>query len=269
MMEKSPNTATDTTNTHPTGPFAFVIPVFNHADKVGDVIRAALTLNLPVIVVDDGSTDSTVDRVKNIPDIRLLQHSRNRGKGAALLTGMMLAAKSARWAISVDADGQHAPGDALNLIRAIPAGQRPIVVGTRQGMGAAEVNWTSRFGRKFSNFWVRVSGGCWVDDSQSGFRIYPLPESLNLNVKSRRYQFEVEVLVKAAWKNIPLVQAPVSVTYLPASRRISHFRPFVDFMRNSRVFARLVIQRFFVPPAIRRRCFASSEQLMNSKYAES
>jgi glycosyltransferase involved in cell wall biosynthesis len=223
-MKKPPNnTANTTTDIHPMGPFAFVIPVFNHADKVGDVIRGALTLNFPVIVVDDGSTDSTVDRVKNIPDITLLQHSCNRGKGAALLTGMMQAAKSARWAISVDADGQHAPGDALNLIRAIPAGQRPIVVGTRQGMEASEVNWTSRYGRKFSNFWVRVSGGCRVDDSQSGFRIYPLPESLNLNVKSRRYQFEVEVLVKAAWKKIPLVQAPVSVTYLPGSRRISHF----------------------------------------------
>jgi len=268
-MNKPPNNTASTAVTHSMGPFAFVIPVYNHVDKVGDVIRAALTLNLPVIVVDDGSTDSTADRVKNIPGVRLLQHSRNQGKGEALMTGMTEAAKSARWAISVDADGQHAPVDGLNLIRAIPAGQRPIVVGTRQGMEAGEVNWKSRYGRKFSNFWVWASSGCWVEDSQSGFRIYPLPESLNLNVKSRRYQFEVEVLVKAAWKKIPLVQAPVSVTYLPESGRISHFRPFVDFMRNSRVFARLVIQRLFVPPAIRRRCFASSEQLMNSKYAES
>lgn len=239
--------------------FSFVIPVFNHADEVGAVIRKALQFGFPVIVVDDGSTDDTADRIDEIPDITVLHHARNRGKGAALMTGLTAASGVADWAISIDADGQHNPADAIGLIRAVSeSGRRPIAVGTRQGMDAEDVHWTSRFGRQFSNFWVWCSGGCWSADTQSGFRVYPLPEALNLNVRSGGYQFEIEILAKAAWGRIPLVQAPVSVDYRPGGGRRSHFRPFVDFMRNSRTFARLIIQRLFIPQPFRRRFLASS-----------
>ena len=225
--------------------FAVVIPVYNHENAIADVLRQALTLNFPVIVVDDGSTDSTADRLKSIEGICLLTHAQNRGKGAALLSGFAEAVKLADWAITLDADGQHLPEDALNLIRAIPENTRPIVVGMRQGMAGEHVPWTSRFGRKFSNFWVRLSGGPRMMDSQSGFRIYPLPEAMNLKVMARRYQFEVEILVKAARKGLPVVETPVRVNYAPAARRVSHFRPFVDFMRNTSTFARLIVQRIF------------------------
>ena len=97
----------------------------------------------------------------------------------------------------MDGDGQHHPEDAQTLIRAIPTGIRPIVVGYRQEMSEAGAPWTSRFGRGFSNFWIRMAGGPLVTDSQSGLRVYPLPETLQLGVRARRYQFEVEVLVKA------------------------------------------------------------------------
>jgi hypothetical protein len=90
-------------------------------------------------------------------------------------------------------------------------------------------------------------------DSQSGFRVYPIPEVLNLNVKARRFQFEVEVLAKAGWRGIPVVETPISVNYHGGVDRISHFRPFVDFVRNSRVFSRLIVQRIFIPAGIRRR----------------
>jgi len=227
------------------GKFAIVIPVYNHGYAVAAVIEKALQLKLPVFVVDDGSTDSIQENIASLSGIHLLRHDKNRGKGAALLTGFAEASKIADWAISIDADGQHQPEDALNLINAIPAGQRPILVGMRTGMTAAHVPWTSRFGRKFSNFWVLVSGGPRMRDSQSGFRIYPLPDAMNLGVVARRYQFEVEILVRAGWKGIPVIEAPVNVHYAAAGKRISHFRPFVDFMRNSGTFARLIIRRVF------------------------
>ena len=230
-----------------------MIPVYNHEAAVVDVVKKARDLNLPVIVVDDGSTDSTGSRIQNMDGVVLLPHGRNRGKGAALLTGFSRAAEIADWAISIDADGQHHPQDALGLIDAIPANTRPIMVGAREDMDGREVPWTSRFGRKFSNFWVSVSGGPLVTDSQSGFRIYPLPEAMNLNVIARRYQFEVEILVKARWKGIPVMEAPVRVNYAPGTERISHFRPVVDFIRNNNTFTRLIVQRIFVPPHIRRR----------------
>jgi len=227
--------------------FAIIIPVYNHKQNVREVVLACKKLLRPLFVIDDGSTDSTYDRIKEIEDIRILRHRVNRGKGAAILTGMKAATATADWAITLDADGQHDPCDALNLIRAIPAGQRPIMVGKRQGMAGADVPWSSRFGRKFSNFWVNMAGGPLLDDSQSGFRIYPIPETLNLNVSARRFQFEIEVLVKARWQGIPVYEAPVSVNYRPGLKRISHFRPFADFVRNTGAFTRLIFQRVVFP----------------------
>jgi hypothetical protein len=80
--------------------------------------------------------------------------------------------------------------DAVSMMMAIPQGKHPIIVGTRMGMIGRNVPWTSRFGRKFSNFWVLISGGPQMSDSQSGFRIYPLPATVNLKIALRRFQFE-------------------------------------------------------------------------------
>jgi glycosyltransferase involved in cell wall biosynthesis len=229
-----------------TGRFAVVIPVYNHAAAAGSVIDSARSLGLPVIVVDDGSTDGTPDVLRDRSGIRVIRHPRNRGKGAALLTGFQAARETADWAVTIDADGQHRPEEASALMEAADPVTRPIVVGCRREMTAdAAVPWTSRFGRGFSNFWVWVSGGPRLSDSQSGFRVYPLPETLNLGVVARRYQYEVEVLVRARRRGIPVVEVPVSVTYRPETGRISHFRPFVDFGRNTAVFARLITGRIF------------------------
>ena len=230
------------------GKFAVIIPVYNHGQTIESVAKQSLALNIPVFVVDDGSTDSTPDRITNLRGIQLLHHDGNRGKGAAILTGFAEASKVADWAITLDADGQHNLDDAFKLVQAIPEKKRPIVVGVREGMALKHVPWTSRFGRKFSNFWVLISGGPGMTDSQSGFRIYPLPEAMNLNVIARRFQFEVEILVKARSKKIPVVETPISVNYPKGIERISHFHPFIDFLRNTRTFARLITWRILIYP---------------------
>jgi glycosyltransferase involved in cell wall biosynthesis len=235
------------------GRFALVIPVYNHEKAVVEVINKSLKLQVPVFVVDDGSTDSTPTKVLTIPGIHLLHHPENRGKGAAILTGFTEASKMADWVITIDADGQHDPDDALKLIQAIPEGGRPIVVGMREGMAERDAPWTSRFGRRFSNFWVSVAGGPAMTDSQSGFRIYPVPESMNLALFSRRFQFEVEILVKAGWYHIPVIEVPISVNYPPQTGRISHFHPFIDFLRNALTFSRLITRRILIHPFERRR----------------
>jgi len=233
--------------------FVIVIPVYNHGQSVKEVILKALKLNMPIFVVDDGSIDDSYDRIKEIKNINILRHNVNMGKGAALLTGFGKAAKIADWAVTLDADGQHDPSDAIPMIRSIQNKKRPIVVGMRTGMMGPDVPWTSRFGRKFSNFWVRIAGGPLVKDSQSGFRIYPLPEILGLKVAAKRFQFEVEALVKAGWKGMPVCEIPVSVNYQQRGERISHFRPFIDFVRNSMTFARLILQRLLVPQTFRNK----------------
>ncbi len=226
---------------------AVIIPVYNHGMQIGEVVRQVLQLDLPVFVIDDGSTDSTTNSIDIIKGIIVLRHPVNRGKGAAILTGFAAAVeKKCDWAITLDGDGQHNPEDAKELLNAVNKGERCIVLGNRQGMDDKKnVPWTSRFGRKFSNFWVWTAGGPLVEDSQSGFRLYPIPEVLQLNIEARRYQFEVEILVKAQQQGIEIKEVPVQVVYQRKGERISHFRPWLDFWRNSVTFSRLIFARFF------------------------
>ena len=231
---------------------AVVIPVYNHQDNIGRVVRQCLALDLPVIVVDDGSTDETGQRLAAIDGITLCNHRKNLGKGAALRTGFAEARKSGcDYALTIDGDGQHNPADAPALLAvAAQEKNRCLVVGVRRNMDSENVPWTSRFGRGFSNFWVRMSGGPSLRDSQSGFRLYPLPEVLQLDVLARRYQYEVEVLVKAHQQGLAVKEAEIGVIYQQKGERVSHFRPWRDFMRNSATFSRLIfvrIVRGFLP----------------------
>jgi glycosyltransferase involved in cell wall biosynthesis len=232
--------------------FAFVIPVFNHARNVGQVVAAAVESGAPVIVVDDGSTDGSAEAVAAVPGATVVRHERNLGKGAAILTGLAAAATplvTARFAITVDADGQHRPDEARRLLAALWPGtaagpQVALVLGARTGMDQAMVPWSSRMGRGFSGFWVWAAGGPRVADSQSGFRVYPVAETLALPTRARRFEFEVEVLVHARRAGIAIREVPVSVAYEPPGGRVSHFRPWRDFGRNSATFTRLIVSRF-------------------------
>ncbi|MBN2575285.1 MAG: glycosyltransferase family 2 protein [Deltaproteobacteria bacterium] len=230
--------------------FAFVIPVFNHARNVGQVAAAAAASGAAVIVVDDGSTDGSAAAASAVAGVRLVRHEANRGKGAAILTGLAAAqASGARFAITVDADGQHRPDEARRLLAALwPSGaakpEAALVLGARRGMQGGAVPWSSRMGRGFSGFWVWASGGPRVSDSQSGFRVYPVAETLALPTRARRFEFEVEVLVRARRAGLPVREVPVSVAYDPPGGRVSHFRPWRDFGRNSATFTRLLFSRF-------------------------
>ncbi|MBI5501387.1 MAG: glycosyltransferase [Deltaproteobacteria bacterium] len=229
------------------GRFAFVVPLFNHGRTVRQVVEGARSLGFPVFVVDDGSTDGGAESIAGMDGVTLLRHAANRGKGSALRTGFAAAAKVADWAITVDADGQHDSRQASDLVAAIPPGERALVVGRREGMDRPDIPWKSRFGRKFSNFWVRASGGPDVLDTQTGFRIYPLPETLGLGARGARFQFEVEVLVLARRCGMAITEVPVRVTYSPPGGRVTHYRPWADFWRNSAVFARLITSRLLGP----------------------
>lgn len=233
--------------------FSFVIPVYNHAASLAYVLDGCIKLGLPVIVVDDGSTDGVSEVLGRYDNISVVRHKRNCGKGAAIRSGLKEALKISDFAVTIDADGQHVPGDAVKMIESIKEGEMPIVIGARKNMQGNAIPWTSRFGRKFSNFWVRLSGGPVLTDTQSGFRIYPVKEVLSLKSRAERFQFEVEILALANWHKIPVYEVPVSVVYPGHGMRVSHFRPFVDFLRNSSTFTRLIAMRLILPPGLRRR----------------
>jgi len=218
-----------------------VIPVHNHGKTLRSVVERALGAGFPVLVVDDGSTDGGLDTVIDLP----IAHHRfpvNRGKGAAILAGAALAEPSGYEAIvTIDADGQHDPADARRLQDTASVSWPAIVVGARR-MEGESVPRSSVFGRNFSNFWVRLECGQAVPDSQSGYRLYPVPFLLAGRFLSKRFPFEAEVLVRAAWAGLPLLSTPVSVHSPPAGERVSHFHRFKDNLRLTGLHAGLVIR---------------------------
>ena len=205
-----------------------VIPTYNNGGTVADVVRGVLRQGLPVLVVDDGSDDGTAEKLGGL-DIKILRHPRNLGKGRALKTGLEAARKLGyRFALTLDADGQHDPADIPALVAA--AGERTLVVGSRN-IAAEGMSSGSTFANRFSNFWFTVQTGRKLPDTQTGYRIYPLEDLPSLRLLTSRYEAELTLLVFSAWKNLRLVPVPVRVYY--PEDRVSHFRPFADFFRIS------------------------------------
>lgn len=239
-----------------------VVPVYNHAGSLRDVVRGALLYG-PVLVVDDGSTDmepvnvsgnaATVMGLDAFPPghplrglpVYYARHAENRGKGRAIVTGAEYAARlGMSHIITIDADGQHDARDIPAFLTAVAARPLAVLVGKRD-FNTPNVPAGSRFGRAFSNFWYRVQTGQDVGDSQSGFRAYPLAVLNRLTLAESRYSFEIEVLVRAAWAGFIVADVPIRVHYPPRAERISHFRPFMDNLRltmlNTRLTARAIV----------------------------
>jgi glycosyltransferase involved in cell wall biosynthesis len=223
----------------PIAPITLIlIPVYNHAPTLRDVVERSLAQGYPVLVVDDGSTDGSLDRVGDLP---ILRHRlpENRGKGAAIQAGAAIAAAHGYTAvITLDADGQHDPADAKRLLDAALPAWPAIVLGARQ-MDGENVPASSRFGMAFSNFWVRLECGKTLPDTQTGYRLYPV-SLLTRNFLSRRYTFEIEVLVRGSWAGLNILSTPISVYYPPTEERVSHFRKVKDNLRLTALHTWLV-----------------------------
>ncbi len=223
---------------------AVLVPTYNNAGSIDAVVRGCVSAGLPVYVVDDGSTDGS-GPLAAAAGATVLTHPQNRGKGRALLTGMRtLHDAGYTHAICLDADGQHDPADIPDFAAAILAEPEAIQAGLRDLATAPGI---SRFGRRFSNFWIWVETGWRVADSQCGFRSYPLASVLDLGLGGDRYDLEVEVLTRALWAGVPVRDRPCRVYYPKPEDRVTSFRPFVDNARISWMNARLVVRRILDP----------------------
>jgi glycosyltransferase involved in cell wall biosynthesis len=209
---------------------AVVVPCLNCADTIGEVVRGALRFVSCVVVVNDGSTDATEDRARSA-GAEVLRHERVRGKGAALLTGMQaLAGRGVERVLTMDGDGQHLADEIPVLLQASSAEPTALVIGVRQ-IGPRMSTPARLFGNRFANRWVEIACGQVLPDTQSGFRVYPLHETLALNAKALHFGFETEVLIRAVRAGLVIRSVPVRVFYPPPDERRSHFRPFVDTVR--------------------------------------
>ena len=181
--------------------------------------------------------------------MQIITQPANKGKGFALRTGFDYAFKKGyKYAISIDSDGQHFAKDLYKFLDKLEEAPNAIIIGARN-MNQESVPGKSNFGNRFSSFWFRIETGIVMPDTQSGYRLYPLAPLQKIHFITRRFEFEIEVLVRAAWKNVGIVSVPVSVYYAPPATRVTHFRPFKDFTRISilNTFLVLITALYIIP----------------------
>ncbi|MBO7069476.1 MAG: glycosyltransferase [Bacteroidaceae bacterium] len=208
-----------------------VIPTYNNAGTISDVVTRTQTQCRDVIVVNDGSTDGTGELLKKTDGITLIENHKNQGKGTALKRGLQKAREMGfTYAITLDADGQHFPEDIPLLLECNLRNPGAIVIGNRK-MDGIKRSGGSKFANAFGNFWFCVQTLHWLPDTQSGFRLYPLHKLHVLPLLTSRYEAELELLVSAAWNGVKIVSVPVNVYYPPQEERVTHFRPGPDFTR--------------------------------------
>lgn len=221
-----------------------IIPTYNNAATLAGVIEDVARFSGHIIVVNDGSTDNTPEIISKYPYVQQIGYKKNTGKGWALRKAFKYASeKGYEYAVSIDSDGQHFAKDLPAFFSKVKEEPNAIIIGARN-MGQASVPGGSSFGNKFSNFWFKVETGISSPDTQSGFRLYPLEPLKKMKFFTHKYEFEIEVLVRAAWKGVNVVSVPVTVYYAPKEERISHFRPFKDFFRISILNTFLVLIAF-------------------------
>jgi len=222
-----------------------LIPTYNNAGTLKRVIDGVLRQTSEIIVVNDGSTDSTIDILRGYTQLEQIHLNKNKGKGNALKVGFQKALKRGYdFAITIDSDGQHFPEDINVFLEALQAEETKNVlyIGSRN-MQQADVPGSSSFGNKFSNFWFWFETGTWLTDTQCGYRLYPLKEIEKLNLYTPKFEFEIEVIVKASWNGTLVKNVPVKISY-NAAERVSHFRKVPDFTRIS------ILNTWFVLMAI-------------------
>lgn len=211
-----------------------IIPTYNNAGTLRQVVSDVLKYSCDVIVVNDGSTDDTKKILTDFRDrIDIVSYPDNKGKGGALKAGFCRAIdRGFSYAITIDSDGQHFADDIPDFVAAIVENPGALIIGQRN-LTNVDINGKSSFANKFSNFWFHLQTGKNLKDTQTGYRAYPLKNLHGLSLLTSRYEAELELLVFAAWHGVRIISIPIRVYYPPQAERISHFKPALDFTRIS------------------------------------
>lgn len=229
-------------------------PTYNNAGTLLGVLERIETVGLPVIVVDDGSTDKTPSvlaawarGVRGV-DVKVVTHDRNRGKGAALQSGFAQATRAGySHAVTMDTDGQLLPEEMPALLAAAAAMPGALVLG-RRSEATAHLPASSLVGWSLSGLGLWVETGLALHDSQCGLRVYPLALFDVVRCRAGRFGFESEVIARAVWAGCPIVEVPVTCHYPPPCERVSHFKPARDGVLAFFMHGRLALRRMIPWP---------------------
>jgi glycosyltransferase involved in cell wall biosynthesis len=209
-----------------------IIPTFNNCKTLQRVIDGVLKYTLHIIVVNDGSTDTTDSILQSYSQIIQIVIPSNKGKGNAIRMGFAKAIQMGyEYAITIDSDGQHYSDDILVFLNELEIEEKPSLLIGNRNMGQDGIPKKSSFGNSFSNFWFWFETGISLKDTQSGYRAYPL-KAIPKKFFTRKFEFEIEIIVRTAWKGVTVKNVPIKILYDP-NERVSHFRPFKDFTRIS------------------------------------
>lgn len=220
-----------------------IIPTYNNANTLARVIEGVFGYTSDIIIVNDGSTDATSEILKNYRQFHQITHDKNSGKGLALRHGFEKARELGfHFALTIDSDGQHFAADIENFLAVEDIENPALLIGGRN-MAQPGVPRKSSFGNSFSNFWFWFETGIRLEDTQSGYRLYPL-DKIPEKYYTKKFEFEIEVIVRAAWSGVTVKNVPIKVLYDP-DERVSHFRPFKDFTRISILNTVLVVIALF------------------------
>jgi glycosyltransferase involved in cell wall biosynthesis len=211
-----------------------VIPTYNNENMLDTVIDSVLKYTNAVVVVNDGSTDQTNKILYRYrKKIKIISYAINRGKGFALKCGFNYAQhKGYKYVLTLDSDGQHYAEDIPLFVDALEKHPDAVIVGNRN-LAQDNMPKKNSFANKFSNVWFAIQTGQKLQDTQTGYRLYPLERMRNLRPFTSRYEAELEMLVRCVWRGIEVVSIPIRVYYAAQEDRVSHFRPAMDFLRIS------------------------------------
>ena len=173
-----------------------IVPTYNNERTIADVLQRIQVYTYNIIVVNDGSTPETLAAVRSLSEIpEIVDYTPNRGKGYALMQGFRRALELGyKYAITIDSDGQHFPEDIPLLLECFQRHKGALIVGSRN-LTADNMPSKNTFANKFSNFWFHLQTGIDLEDTQSGYRLYPL-ERINLRWPiTPRYEAELENLL--------------------------------------------------------------------------
>jgi glycosyltransferase involved in cell wall biosynthesis len=228
-----------------------VIPAYNEEATIRDLVERCLKLSLPVVVVDDGSSDNTQGELEGLP-IELLVNEQNSGKAASLWRGMEYALESgAEQVITLDGDGQHLPEDIPAVLETAASNPNHIIIAAR--LKDNELAPRARLAaNRFADFWISWAAGHWIHDTQSGFRLYPTSLITGYQPptdKKNGFVFESRVLIDASRKGIACKVTPISSSY-HANARASHFRPVADITKIVLMVAWSLFSRGMYPQGL-------------------
>ncbi len=227
--------------------FAVVIPAYNEAETIRELVQRTLPYCQRVIVVDDASTDNTIANLEKLP-ITLLRNQTNQGKGASLWKGMQAAlAMEVSFIITLDGDGQHLPEDIPKFLKQQESHPEHILIGSRLA-NKSVIPAKRYYANKIANFWISWAAGYPITDSQSGFRLYPATLLKIIDFKkldkTKSFVFESEILIKAAKHKIYSYPIKIAAIYAQNARP-SHFRGVWDIVQITRMVAWQLLSRGF------------------------